>query len=112
MFTHIVFLKVHPWYLYASNMADALKLCDKFHDDVIGVVEGKELIVKHPNKKMTLEQEQTLAVTYDDTVLSQEKTEDSEVAVIEDVDQELNRIELSKEIEDDLSKELESRIDE
>lgn len=62
MFKNVIILKKEPWFLYADDEKDALKVCDKFKDDVAGVVSGKDLIVKHPRLAMTLEQSETLQI--------------------------------------------------
>lgn len=62
MFKNLVILKKSPWFLYADNEKDALQVCNKFKDDVVGVVSGKDLIVKHPRFAMTLEQTETLQI--------------------------------------------------
>lgn len=110
MFTHIVFLNVEPYFLYAANEKDALQLCDKFYDSVIGVVEGKDLIVKHPERKMSLVQDNILQVEYDKNSLSKEKIGDTQENIQDDIENELNKIEAAKELEDELT-EQEPKID-
>jgi hypothetical protein len=95
MFTHLVILKKEPFFLYADNEKEALKVCDKFKDDVAGVVSGKNIIVKHPRLEMTLEQKETLQI------------EAPKEEPIKDIYDDIGGIEASEEIEKELSDELE-----
>jgi hypothetical protein len=100
MFTHIVILKVHPWFLYADNEKEAMKICAKFQDDIAGVVSGKSLIVKHPRLEMTLEQSEVHQLE-----APKEENVYEEMAGIEACE------DIEKELQDELERHLPTQVD-
>lgn len=104
MFTHLVMLKKEPWFLYCIDEKNALEVSDKFPGEVSGIVIAESLIVKQPRFKRTLEQEQTFQISHNPDVNIEQPVVENNVSLQEEVD----RIDLAKEMTDELTKELES----
>lgn len=45
MFTHLISLKKAPWFIYAQGEDDALKICKRHKDLVVGVVSAPEGLI-------------------------------------------------------------------
>lgn len=100
MFKVLVLLKVSPWFLYADNESDALKLCEQYKDDAAGIVTGENIIVKKPRMALTLEQEQVLQLPYERKMPEYNCDEQLEIDIAE----------AAKEIDDEFAK-LQSSVD-
>lgn len=102
MFTHVVMLKCAPYFLYAENEKDALAICDKFKDDLVGIVIGENLFVKQPQVKFSFDQAVTHQIAYTDKV---EKIEQA----VTDEEEQTDMLGLSDEMEAEFEK-LQSSI--
>lgn len=55
MFTHLITLKRKPWFIYSKSQEDALNICKRYKDDVVGVVLAPQgLIMQEVQVEMTL----------------------------------------------------------
>jgi hypothetical protein len=55
MFTHLITLKKSPWFVYSRTQEDALNICKKYGDNVVGVVLAPEgLIMQEVQQTLSL----------------------------------------------------------
>ena len=55
MFTHLITLKRKPWFIYSQSQEDALNICARYGDNVVGVVLAPEgLIMQEVQRSLTL----------------------------------------------------------
>lgn len=54
MFSHLVILKEHPFYIYCTDENNAIGVAAIYNEKVVGIVEGKDLIVKQIKQQTTL----------------------------------------------------------
>jgi hypothetical protein len=93
-------LKIQPWFLYSTSEEDAMQLCEKYGDNVSGVVVGKSFIVKHPEKRMTLQQREIKQITHQERIdeiepANKNECDDMEmIASLEEIDEEFNKLQL------------------
>lgn len=67
-FTHLVLLKRTPFYIYAGDEQDALKYCDNFKNDLLGIVVAPGgLEVKVPQMRVKLTPAKTELIDLDPT---------------------------------------------
>jgi len=55
MFTHLITLKKAPWFIYSQDQEDALNICKKYGDNVVGVVLAPEgLVMQEVHMELSL----------------------------------------------------------
>ena len=62
MFTHCVLFKKEPFYVLADNEERVKKIAQDRHEDVIGVIQGKDIIVLTVKNSIALEHTELLQV--------------------------------------------------